>query len=334
MRFDFVFMFLIGNLRLDNDLIMAPMAGITNLPFRVMVKRMGAGLVTTEMISAVGLTMNQKKTVQYLRIHPEERPVAVQIFGAQPHSMAKAAERAIEAGADIIDINMGCPAKKVVKTGAGGALLRDAEKIREIISAVRRVCNVPLTIKIRAGWSRDKMAAPDISRMAQDCGVDAITVHARSVTQGFSGHADWNIIEKVKERVQVPVIGNGDVSHPGLVAAIKAQTGCDGVMIGRAAIGTPWIFRQAVALARGLENPEPAIAERKTLIMDHFKLLSEYVGVKRASRNMRGLLLWYTKGLPHSRRFRGLFTSIHDLATLTTVMNQYFSALEDHDNEG
>ena len=326
-------MLYIGDLKLDNGTIMAPMAGISNLPFRLIVKRLGAGLVTTEMISAMGLIMKEKNSLKYLQTHRDERPVAMQIFGSRPDVMAAASEIAVGVGANIVDINMGCPARKVVKTGAGGALLREKNTIKEILSAVRRVCTVPLTVKIRAGWSPNQIVAEEVAVLAQDCGADAVTVHPRFVTQGFSGHADWSIISRVKERVKIPVIGNGDVFRPHLALEMKAQTGCDGVMIGRAAVGMPWIFRQIIDLEKGLDIYEPSLGERKRLIMEHFHLLKETMGETRAAKNMRGLLLQYTKGLPYGRRFRHLFTGIQDTAALTSILDQYFSVLEDHSFE-
>ncbi len=325
----------IGNLKLENALVMAPMAGITNLAFRRIAKKMGAGLVTTEMISSVGIVMGEKNTHKYLKTHPDERPLCMQIFGANPETLARAAEAVVAAGADMVDINMGCPAKKVTKTGAGGALLRNPPReIERLFSAVRKRCHAPLTIKIRAGWSPDRMVADEIARIAQDCGVDAVTVHPRFVSQGFSGHADWAIISQIKGQVKIPVIGNGDISNPATALEMKAQTGCDGIMIGRAAIGSPWIFKQILALEKGLEIQGPTLEERKSLMMEHFFLLSENMGEKRAAQNMRGILLWYTKGLPFGRRFRGSFTSIKDTATLTSIMDQYFSALKEHAYSG
>ena len=190
----------IGSIKLKNWLIMAPMVGITNLPFRLIVKTFGASLVTTEMISAMGLTQGNKNTLDYLNSHQDEKPLSVQIFGSLPEAMATATKIVIDSGADIVDINMGCPVKKVIKTGSGGFLLTDLEKAKKIVSAVRRACSVPLTVKIRSGWSNDQPVAFDIARMLEDCGVDAITIHPRSVTQGFSGHSDWKIIAKVKTR--------------------------------------------------------------------------------------------------------------------------------------
>jgi len=319
----------IGNLKLKNCLIMAPMAGITNLPFRRIAKRLGAGLVTTEMVSAMGLVMGKKKTHAYLTSHPDEMPLAVQLFGSEPEVMAAAAQIVVDAGAHLIDINMGCPAKKVVKTGAGGALLRNPKRIKAVLSAVRGVCPVPLTVKIRTGWSPTQADAEEIALLAEDCGADAVTVHPRFVTQGFSGQAAWPIISKVKKRVKIPVIGNGDVSSPALAKKMKEQTKCDGVMIGRAAVGNPWIFKHILELENGHQIRQPPLSERRSIVLEHFRLLSLLMGESRAAKNMRGLLLSYTKGLPLSRRFRSNFTSINDIGTLISALDHYFSALED-----
>ena len=319
-------MFHIGTLKLENHLIMAPLSGITNLPFRRIVKLLGPGLVTSEMISAMGLTMGKKRTLDYLKSHPHEKPLAVQIFGSQPEPMAAAAEIAVNSGAGIVDINMGCPARKVVQAGAGGALLRNHHVVKEIITAVRKVCSVPLTVKIRTGWSPTQANAEETALLAEDCGADAVTVHPRFVTQGFSGHANWTIISKVKERLKIPVIGNGDVTTPLLAIKMKEQTGCDGVMIGRAAVGNPWIFKQILALENGLSVQPPSLDERRALILEHFHHLSIEIGENRAAKNMRGLLLSYTKGLHNSRHFRSTFTSINDIDTLVSALDEYFSA--------
>ena len=319
----------IGSLKLKNWLVLAPMAGITGLPFRLIVKKLGAGLVTTEMISAEGLIRGQKTTLSYLKSHPDERPLSVQIFGSKPEIMARAAGIVVKAGANIVDINMGCPVKKITKTGAGGALLSSPQKVKEIVTAVRRSCQVPLTVKIRAGWSTDKSVAVETARLIEDCGADAVTIHPRFVRQGFSGKADWNIIADVKEQLKIPVIGNGDVLDPSLALRMKGQTGCDGVMIGRGAIGNPWIFEQILDREGGRVIRQPGLHERRTLIMEHFRLLSVSIGEYKAAKTMRGLLLWYTKGLPHSSSFRGLITRIKDWNTLISALDQYFSTLED-----
>ncbi len=319
----------IGGLALRTWVIMAPLAGITNLPFRLLVKRLGAGLVTTEMVSARGLITGHKRTRRYLTSDPRERPLAVQIFGHEADVMAAAARRVVEEGASVVDINMGCPVKKVVKTGAGAALLRAPQAVAAIVSAVRRVCAVPVTVKIRAGWSPEHVSACEIGRVIQDCGADAITVHPRFATQGFCVPADWELIAQVKRCLQIPVIGNGDVSEPSLALKMRGDTGCDGVMIGRAAIGNPWIFRQILQLEQGLPAPMASLAERRSVLLEHFGHLRVTMSEHRAALIMRGLLLWYTRGLPHSSRFRAGINRITDLDSLITTMDVYFSRLED-----
>ncbi|OPX40337.1 MAG: tRNA dihydrouridine synthase DusB [Desulfobacteraceae bacterium 4484_190.1] len=319
----------IGSLILKNRLIMAPMAGITNLPFRLIVKKYGVGLVTTEMISARGLTLAQKKTLEYLKSDPGEKPLAVQIFGSEPSVMSDAAVIAVEAGASIVDINMGCPARKVLKIGAGGALLQTPERIKKIVSAVKEVCHVPLTVKIRAGWSSDKPVALEIARIIEDCGADAITIHPRYITQGFSGTADWKIIAEVKRELKIPCIGSGDISTPALAFEMIRETACDGVMIGRGAIGNPWIFKQILDLEKGLKIERPGLDELRDLIMEHFRFLSLLKGEDRAARMMRGLLISYTKGLACSSNFRGNISSIKDLDTLILYLDHYFSLLKE-----
>lgn len=317
----------IGSQQLENWLFMAPMAGITNLPFRLMVKGLGAGLVCTELISSIGLLRKNKGTLVHLRSRPEEKPLAIQIFGAKPETMAKAALVAVDSGADLVDINMGCPVKKVTKTGAGAALLRDLKNIEKIISAVRPACHVPLTVKIRSGWSPDEPVACEVARIVEDCGADAITLHARFATQKYSGHADWDMIARVKAQVKIPVIGNGDVRKPSHALMMKARTGCDGVMIGRAAVGNPWIFKQILHMEKGLPIEKPDLSERRALIMDHFSLLTDFMGEHKAAFPMRGLLLRYTKGLPYSSRFREKMTKIKDLESLVLFLDEYFALL-------
>ncbi len=313
---------------MSNGLIMAPMAGITNLPFRMMVKRMGAGLVTTEMVSAKGLVLGQKRTFDYLRSSAAEKPLSVQLFGSDPAVVRDAAQIAIQNGADMIDINLGCPVRKVVKTGAGAALLREPGNIKKILSAVRRVCEVPLTGKIRAGWRPKSPNAISVARVMEDCGVDAVTIHPRFASQGYAAEADWSLIKKMKDALGIPVIGNGDVFQPSHALEMREKTGCDGVMIGRGAIGNPWIFRQILLLEKGVKPSRPSIEERKELIVEHFAALSDMVGSGKAARIMRGLLLWYTKGLPFSSAFRGQITGIKDMESLVSTMDNYFSSLE------
>jgi tRNA-dihydrouridine synthase B len=319
----------VGSLKVENDLIMAPMAGYTHLAFRRLVKRLGAGLVMTEMVSAMGLALGQKKTIEYLRTHPDEKPLGVQIFGSDPEVMARASTMAAEAGADLVDINMGCPVKKVVKTGAGASILRDLKKAAEIVSTVRRACPLPLTVKIRAGWSPKEPSACNVARVAEDCGADAVTVHPRFASQGFSVPAQWDWIARVKEEVCIPVIGNGDVFEPALALQMKERTFCDGVMIGRGALRNPWIFGQIMKLKEGGSVKQPDLNERRALILEHFCLLSETLGEKKAAPAMRGALLSYTKGLPYSGRFREQLSQIRDSGTLAQTVNRYFSTLEE-----
>jgi tRNA-dihydrouridine synthase B len=314
---------------LTNDLIMAPMAGYTHLAFRLLIKRLGAGLVMTEMVSAMGLAMGQKKTVEYLKTHPDEKPLGVQIFGSDPEVMARASTMAAEAGADLVDINMGCPVKKVVKTGAGASLLKDLKKVADIVSTVRRACSLPLTVKIRTGWSPKEPRACEIARVAEDCGADAVTVHPRFASQGFSVPAQWDWIARVKEQVGIPVIGNGDVFEPSRALEMKDRTFCDGIMIGRGALRNPWIFSQTMTLKQGGTVKQADLKERRALILEHFHLLSQTLGEKKAAPVMRGVLLFYTKGLPYSGRFREQLSKIKDSDTLAQTIDRYFSTLEE-----
>ena len=318
----------IGSLSLENDLIMAPMAGITSLPFRLMIKKLGAGLVTTEMISAEGITRRSKKSLRFLMTQASEKPLAAQIFGSGSRVMARAAQMVVEAGADIVDINMGCPVKKVTKTGSGAALMKDASKVAEIVSAVRLACPVPLTIKVRAGWSPAEPTVCEIARVIEDCGADAITVHPRFATDGYAVPADWDWIARVKERLSIPVIGNGDVFKADHALDLKQRTGCDGVMLARGAVGNPWLFTQIQQLEKGRPLIEPTLSDRRGLILEHFQGLCEIMGEHRAALVMRGLLLRYTKGLPRSSEFRGSISRINDMETLVTAMDNYFSSLQ------
>lgn len=319
----------IGNIELNNRLMLAPMAGVSNLPFRMMVRGMGADLVFSEMVSAMGLSLNVARTRVLLKSHQSERPLAVQIFGSKPDVMARAACIVAEEGADVIDINMGCPVKKVTKTGAGASLMRDPKMAQDIVSAVRVACSLPLTVKIRSGWSPDQQSAVEIAHTLEECGVDAITVHPRFATQGYSGQADWSLIAMVKESVKIPVIGNGDINSPPDALRMERETGCDGLMIGRAAVRNPWIFRQILQMEKGLPVHDPDISERRSLIMEHYNFLSDVMEEHRAALRMRGLLLSYTKGLPGSSRFRERFTRIKDVRSLIASMDEYFSSLEE-----
>ncbi len=322
-------MLTIGTIRLKSPFIMAPMAGVTNLPFRLIAKRLGAAMVTTEMVSAVGLTLKNEKTLAYLETRAEERPLAVQLFGAAPESMAEAAGMAVEAGADLIDINLGCPVRKLAKTGAGAALLDRPDQVARIAEAVRRASPLPLTAKMRAGWCPERPAAEHTARVLEDCGADGLTVHPRFATQGYSGRADWGLIGRVKEAVRIPVVGSGDVFRPEDAVRMLRDTGCDGVMIARGALGNPWIFRQILDLTEGRSPRPPELSERRAVILEHYGLLAETMGEARAPYMMRGLLLAYTKGLPHSTWFRGRITRMRDKESLLSLLDEYFMFLEE-----
>jgi tRNA-dihydrouridine synthase B len=294
----------IGPITLDNKTVLAPLAGITNLPFRLMAKDAGCGLVYSEMISSNGLVYGSQKTLQLLDSVPAEKPLAVQIFGSDPDTMAASAVIVASSGASILDINFGCAVKKIVKTGSGVALMKVPDTARAVLSAVRKTVRIPVTIKIRTGWTASGEEALTIARIAEDCGVDAIAVHPRTASQGFRGKADWSIIAKVKAAVKIPIIGNGDISTAADAEAMFEQTGCDAVMIGRAAIGNLWIFSQIVASLQGKSAPPIGLDQHFDLMRNYLKASIEYIGVLHACRMMRSRLGWFVKGLPHNGKFR------------------------------
>jgi len=294
----------IGKLILDNPVILAPLAGITNLPFRMIAKDAGCGLVCSEMISANGLVYKSMKTEKMLDSHPGEKPLSIQIFGSDPLIMAEGAKIVENSGADILDINFGCSVKKVVKTGAGVALMRTFERAEKLLKAVRKTVKIPLTIKIRTGWDKSGSQAIKISEIAQACGIDAIVVHPRTASQGFRGMADWSIISAVKKKVSIPVIGNGDIINPEDAIRMLDETGCDAVMIGRAAIGNPTIFSDVLALLRGEEVPQRDLFYRFDIMIKYLKDSVEYLGEKQACFMMRSRLGWFVKGMRFSSSFR------------------------------
>jgi nifR3 family TIM-barrel protein len=309
----------IGSVTLKNKTILAPLAGITNLPFRLLAKEAGCALVCSEMISAHGLVNKSKKTRQMLDSRPEEKPLSVQIFGSQPDIMAEAARLVESAGADIIDINFGCSVRKIIKTGAGVALMKTPRTAEAVIKAVREAVRIPLTIKLRTGWNPTGIQAFEISKIAESCGVDAITLHPRTAGQGFSGHCDWTLITELKKRVNVPVIGNGDIFCANDAIAMLEQTRCDAVMIGRMAIGNPRIFSDVLIRMRGEAEPAADLESRFEIMTRYTQESVKYFGEEIACRMMRSRLCWFAKGLRNSSQFR---KSINQISTEADALHR------------
>ena len=294
----------IGSVTLENPFIQAPMAGITNLSTRIIARQLGCSLTCGEMISSNALIRGNNKTQRLLSISETERPVSLQIFGADPEIMTEAAVIVQESGVDILDINLGCAVRKVNKSGAGAALLKNLSKAEKIIKSVRRKISVPLTIKMRLGWNNDDLTFLKLGEIAQDCGVDAVILHARTAAQGFSGNADWSKIAELKNRLRIPVIGNGDVNSPKKALEMLDQTGCDAVMIGRGALGNPWIYRESNRLLQNGTTAEKTQEEIKAVMINHFNMALEGNDVKKAIPAFRKHMAWYSKGLPGGSKFR------------------------------
>lgn len=295
----------IGNVTLENNLILAPMAGVTDLPFRLLCKEQGAGLLCTEMISAKAIHFKNKNTKSLMRILPEERPVSLQIFGSEPDLMAEIAAQIEDEPFDILDINMGCPVPKVVNNQEGSALMKDPKLVGEIVSKMASAIKKPLTVKIRKGFTEGSVNAVEIAKIIEASGAAAIAVHGRTREQYYAGKADWDIIRQVKEAVSIPVIGNGDVNSPESAKRLIEETGCDGIMIGRAARGNPWIFgRINRFLETGVKEEEPGVQEVKEMILKHARLQIKYKGEYTGMREMRKHVAWYTAGMPHSASVR------------------------------
>jgi nifR3 family TIM-barrel protein len=318
----------IGHVVLDEPTILAPMAGITDQYFRLILKRIGGvGLVTMEFISSEALTRGNEKTRHMMEFSEEERPLAIQIYGSHPQRMADAAEFVQALGADIVDINMGCPANKVLKGCAGAALMGDLGLARDIIRTVRRRVTLPLTVKFRAGLDDARSNYLELGRICESEGVDAVALHARTARQMFSGKADWGRIRRLKEAVRIPVSGNGDVEEPADALALWAATGCDGVMIGRAAIKNPWIFRQIAAARAGTLPRQPSIEERRELILYHFSLLREREEERFALHKIRTFTGWYTHGLPNGRVLRQRINSLVSVSEFMDAIEEFFQVL-------
>ena len=296
----------------ENPLVLAPLAGYTDLAFRLLCREQGAGICVTEMISCHGLVHEQKNTLVLLNSAPADHPLGVQLFGADPEAMGRAAARISPELADFIDINMGCPVRKVTRKGAGSALMKTPELAGEIIRAVVAHTTLPVTVKFRSGWTQDTITAPDFARMAEQAGAAAVTVHGRTWSQGFSGSADWQVIKAVKQAVSIPVIGNGDVLCHEDSQRMRAQTGCDGVMIGRGALGNPWVF--------SLAGRPATLSARMPVLRRHLELARKYLPAEKMLFRIKNHLARYLAGLPGASRMRQEIMAASDLTALWTYL--------------
>lgn len=311
----------IGNVRIENPFVLAPMAGVTDMPFRTLCKEQGAGLICMEMISAKAISFHNKNTIALMKIDPCEHPVSMQLFGSEPELMAEVAKSIEDKDFDILDINMGCPVPKVVNNGEGSALLKNPELIVQIIKSVSSAIQKPVTVKVRIGFENVPVDIVEIARRAEDAGAAAIAVHGRTRQQYYSGTADWDIIRQVKEAVSIPVLGNGDVDSPLKAEALLKQTGCDGVMIGRAVRGNPWIFREMNHYFQtGELLPRPSSEEIREMILRHARaqiaLKGEFTGI----REMRKHVAWYTAGMRHSTGLRRASNTIESYEALQELL--------------
>lgn len=324
----------IGNVTIEGNLILAPMAGVTDLPFRVLCKEMGADLIYTEMVSAKGIYYENKNTEALLQVLEEERPVALQLFGSDPKLMAEMAKKIEHRNFDILDINMGCPVPKVVNNNEGSALLQNPKLVGEIVAAVSKAIDKPLTIKIRKGFLKGECNAVEIAKVIEANGGAAVAVHGRTREDYYTGKADWDCIAKVKEAVSIPVFGNGDVTSPELAKQMLEYTGCDGVMIARGVRGNPWLFGQIKEyLATGKRVEQPTVEEVVATIKRHARLQVEYKGEYLGIREMRKHVAWYTTGYPASAKLRNKVNEIETLEGLDQLMEQYLENISNWHQE-
>lgn len=318
----------IGNVELENNLILAPMAGVTNLPFRIVCKDYGAGMVCTEMASAKAMFHNDQKTKRLFNTEGEKRPISFQVFGSELESMAYAVKYMSDF-ADIIDINMGCPAPKVVKNGDGSKLLLDLKKAQEIIETAVKNSKVPVTVKFRKGWDKENIVAVNIAQIAEQAGASAVTIHGRTRSEFYTGKADWDIIKKVKQSVNIPVIGNGDIVDEESALQMFEQTGVDGIMIGRGSFGNPWIFRNIKHyLETGEKLPQPTNNEKLEVMKKHIELAVKEKGEDVAIKELRKHIAWYTKNLKNSSEFRNSINKVEKKEELISKLEEYFKTLD------
>lgn len=314
----------IGNIQLDNEVFLSPMAGVTDLPFRLICKEKGCGMLYTEMINAKALCYDDENTKKMLKIEDQEHPIAVQIFGSDPEFMGKAAAIMNEYPNEILDINMGCPAPKVIKNGDGSALMRNPKLAAEVLSSVVKNSKKPVTLKIRKGWDDDSVNAVEIAKIAEECGISALAIHGRTREQFYSGKADWDIIAKIKQSINIPVIGNGDVFEVQDAVNMLEKTKCDAIMIGRGAQGNPWIFKRINHYMKtGEILPEPTVEEKITTAIKHMNLAVAEHGEYVAVREMRKHIGWYLKGLKNSAKYRDQINKITDYKEVITMLEEY-----------